>query len=185
MTLIDFRPRWRVGLCLPCRTSAVLPPVADVLSGVPMAMRSRCRHARSASASALHVAWHSQWSLRCMVLHTDAHFHAHFGVHPPVQIACPERAMPAAWWAFAGRHAALCAAPPGHRIPVPSGREKMQGKIKGRGTTLREKSVCTWGWRSTRLIAAPCRVVSQSLVSFEPSACFSRSATLVLDGAAI
>jgi len=159
MTLIDFRPCWRVGRRLPCRMSIALSPVVDVLSGVPMAMRSPCRHADSASASALH-----------------------FGVHSPVQIACTECAMPAAWWAFAGRQAAPCAAPPGHRIPVLSGREKMQGKIKGRGTTLREKSVCTWGRRGTHLIAAPCRVVSQSLVGLEKSACFSRSATLILDG---
>ncbi len=162
MTLNDFRPRWRIGLRLSCSTFDALPLVVDVLSGVPMAMRSPCRHARRGSAAALHSR-----------------------VLPPVQIACPERATPAAWWAFAGRQAAPCAAPPGHRIPVLSGREKMQGKIKGRGTTLREMSVCTWGWRGTHLIAAPCRVVSQSLVSLEPSACFSRLATLVLDGAAI
>jgi len=120
-----------------------------------------------------------------MVLHIGAHVHARFSVHSPVQTACPERATPAAWWAFTGRQAALCAAPPGHRIPVLSGREKMQGKIKGRGTTLREKRVCTWGERGTRPVAAPCRVVSQYLVGIELSPCFSRSATLVLDGGAI
>lgn len=159
MTLIDFRPRWRVGLHLSYSVSIALSPVVDVLSGVPMVMRSPCRHTCSASASALH-----------------------FGVHSPVQIACTERDMPAAWWAFAGRQAALCAAPPGHRLPVLSVREKMQGKIKGRSTPLREKPVCTWGERGTRLIAAPCRVVSQYLVGIEKSACFSRSATLILDG---
>lgn len=185
MSLNDSRPRWRVGLRLPFSTSVALPPVADVLSGVPMAMRSPCRRKRSASASALHFVWRLLWTLRCMVLHTAAHVHARFGVPPPVQTACPERAMPAAWWAFAGRQAALCAAPPGHRIPVLSGREKMQGKIKGRGTPLREKLVCTWGERGTRLIAAPCRVVSQCLVTIELRACFTRSATLGLDGDAI
>lgn len=185
MTLIDFRPRWRVGRRLPCGMSVALSPVVDVLSGVPMAMRSPCRHTRSASASALHFVWRLLWTLRCMVLHTAEHVHAHFGVPSPVQTAYPERDMPAAWWAFAGRQAAPCAAPPGHRIPVLSGREKMQGKIKGRGTTLCEKRVCTWGWRGTRLIAAPCRVVSQYLAGIELRACFSRSATLVLDGGAI
>lgn len=185
MSLIDFRPRWRVDLRLPFSTSVTLPPVADVLSGVPMAMRSPCRHVCSASASALHFVWRLLWTLRCMVLHIAAHVHARFGVPSPVQTACLERDMPAAWWAFAGRQAALCAAPPGHRIPVLSGREKMQGKIKGRGTTLREKSVCTWGRRGTHLIAAPCRVVSQYLVGIELSACFSRLATLGLDGDAI
>lgn len=161
MTLIDFRPRWRVDLRRPRGMSVALSPIVDVLSGVPLALRSPCCHARSASAFALHSR-----------------------VHSPVQTACPERAMPMAWWAFSGRQAALCAAPPGHRIPVLSGREKMQGKIKGRGTTLREKRVCTWGWRGTRLVAAPCRAVSQCLVSIELSACFSRSAMLILDGGA-
>ena len=155
MILIDSRRRWRVGRCLPCGISIALSPVVNLLSGVPTVMRSPCHHALSASASALHV-----------------------GVPSPVQTACHERAMPAAWWAFAGRQAA----PPGHRLPVLSGREKMQGKIKGRGTPLREKPVCTWGWRGTRLIAAPCRVVHQYLVGIGLSACFSRSATLVLDG---
>lgn len=162
MTLLEFRPRWRVGLRLPCSMSIPWLRVVDMLSGVPLAMRSQCRYTRSANASALH-----------------------FVVSPHVQTACPERAMPATWRAFAGRQAAPCAAPPGHRIPVLSGWEKMQGKIKGRGTTLREKSVCTWGWRGTRLIAAPCRVISQCLAGIELSACFSDSATLALDGGGI
>ncbi len=162
MILIDFRPRWRVSRCLPCGISVALSSVVNVPSDVPTVMRSPCHHALSASASALHV-----------------------GVPSPVQTACPERATPAAWWAFAGRQAALCAAPPGHRLPVLSGREKMQGKIKGRGTPLREKLVCTWGWRGTRLIAAPCRLISQYLVGIELRACFSGLATLVLDGDAI
>lgn len=162
MTLIDFRPRWRVGRCLPCGISIALSPVVNLLSGVPMVMRSPCRHVNSASASALQSR-----------------------VHSPVQTACPERATPAAWRAFAGRQSARCAAPPGHRIPVLSGREKMQGKIKGRGTSLREKLVCTWGWRGTRPVAARCRVVSRSLVGIEIIACFSGLPTLVLDGGAI
>lgn len=150
MTMIEFPPRWRVGLRLPCCPSIALSLVVDVLSGMPMGMCSPCRHACSASASALHFALHPLWLLRCMVLHAAAHVHAHFGLHSHVQIACPERAKPAAWQAFAGRQAAPCAAPPGHRIPVPSGRGKMQGKIKGRGTSLRGEPVCTWGWRGTR-----------------------------------
>lgn len=112
-------------------------------------------------------------------------FAPRFARHSPVQTACPERTMPQAWLALAGGRAAPCAAPPGHRTPVPSGAGKMQGKIKGRGTTLREKPVCTWGERGTRLIVAPCRMVSQYLVGIELNACFSRSATLGLDGDAI
>jgi len=58
----------------------------------------------------------------------------------------------------------------------------MQGKIKGRGTALREKPVCTWGWRDTRLIAAPCRVDRQCLAGIAESACLARLASTALDG---
>lgn len=150
MALIDFRPRWRVGLRFPCNPSVALPLVVDVLSGVPMGVCSPCRHACSAGASALHFAWHPP-------LYGNVHSH--------VQIACPERVMPAAWAAFAGRQTAPCAAPPGHRIPVPSGREKMQGKIKGRGTLLREKAVCTWGWRGTRRLRHRAARIAKALLA--------------------
>lgn len=159
MTLLALRPRCRIGLRLPCSTTVALPLVVDVLSGVPMGVWSLCHHACSASASA-----------------------PHFDVFSPVQIACPERAQPAAWQAFAGWQAAPCAAPPGHRIPVLSGREKMQGKIKGRGTLWREKAVCTWGWRGTRRVAAPCRVVHQCLAGIQQSACYARLTATGLDG---
>ncbi|HDQ4576299.1 hypothetical protein [Pseudomonas aeruginosa] len=102
-----------------------------------------------------------------------------------VQAPCLERARPAAIGAFAGGRVASSAAPPGRRRPERQRRAKAEGKIKGRGTTLREKPVCTWGERGTRLIVAPCRVVSQYLVGIELNACFSRSATLGLDGDAI
>lgn len=118
------------------------------------------------------------------LLHAITHLHARSGRRSNVQTVCRERAMPAAWLAFAGRSAAPCAAPPGHRIPVPSGRGKMQGKIKGRGTSLREKPVCTWGWRGTRHIAAPCRVDSQCLAGIEECACFVRRVAMDLDGGA-
>lgn len=133
-----------------------------VPSGMPIQWLSACRRACSASASALHFALPSH-----------------------VQASCLERARPAAVSAFAGALAAYAAAPPGRRCPERQRGAKAEGKIKGRGTTLREKSVCTWGRRGTHLIAAPCRVVSQSLVGLEKSACFSRLATLVLDGGAI
>lgn len=165
MTLPDCRPRWRIGHRSACLTSGALPHAIDVLSGVSLRMHSPRRRACSASASAPRFAPHPL-------------------LHSPVQTACPERAMPATWRAFAGWSTAPCAAPPGHRIPVPSGRGEMQGKIKGRGTALREKSVCTWGWRGTRLIAAPCRVDRQCLVGIEESACFARWIAMALDGAA-
>ena len=72
--------------------------------------------------------------------------------------------------------------PPMHRIPVPQSRGEMQGKIKGRGTAWRESSVCTWGWRGTRRIAAPCRMDRQSLASTRQGACFKRRIALALDG---
>jgi hypothetical protein len=165
MTLPDFQPGWRIGRRSACLTSGALSLVIDVLSDVSLRMRSPRRRVCSASASV-------------------PGFAQHLPLHSSVQTACPERAMPAAWRAFAGRQAAPCAAPPGHRIPVPLGRGKMQGKIKGRGTALREKPVCTWGWRGTRQIAAPCRVDSQCVVGTEESVCLARLASTDLDGGA-
>jgi hypothetical protein len=104
--------------------------------------------------------------------------------HSPVQTACPERAMPQVWLALAGGRAAPCAASPGHRTPVPSGRGKMQGKIEGCGTTVRTKPVCTWGWRGTRLIAAPCREQSQSRVGIGETTCIAPSGALDCAGVA-
>ncbi len=58
----------------------------------------------------------------------------------------------------------------------------MQGKIKGRDTALRGKSVCTWGWRGTRRIAAPCRIHRRSRTGIEVDTCLARWAATVLDG---
>jgi hypothetical protein len=88
MIVHDLRPCWRVGLRPSRVTSGALPLAADVPSGVPMRMRSPCRHACSASASALHFARHP-------LLHGN--------VHSPVQTACPERAKPAGWLRSAQR----------------------------------------------------------------------------------
>jgi len=104
--------------------------------------------------------------------------------HIRVQTACPERTVPLVWQALAGGRAARCAAPPGHRISVPSGRGQVQGKIKGRGTPAREKSVCTWGWRGTRWKAAPCRARQQGRVRTGETACFARAGALIFAGAA-
>jgi hypothetical protein len=86
--------------------------------------------------------------------------------------------MSAAWQAFLRWQAG----PQGHQIPVPSDWGEMQGKIKGRGTAWRDSSVCTWGWRGTRRIAAPCRVDRQSLASIGKGACIARRIALALDG---
>ena len=110
------------------------------------------------------------------------HSFAHVCVRSNVQMACSECAMPQAWLALVGLQAARDAALPGHRSPVPSGRGKVQGKIKGRGTSLPENPVCTWGWRGTRLLAAPCREIGQRLAGIGESACFARRTAPVLDG---
>lgn len=132
-------------------------------------------------AFALHFALHPLLNLRAGFLH----FLAHVCVRSNVQMACPERAMPLAWLALVGRQAARDAALPGHRSPVPSGRVKVQGKIKGRGTSLRGNPVCTWGGRGTRLIAAPCREIGQCLAGIGERACFVRWVALALDGGTV
>ena len=81
--------------------------------------------------------------------------------------------------------------PPVHRLTVPVGpvdgagtRGKMQGKIKGRGTSLRGKPVCTWGWRGTRQWTPACRDSAQCRFGVGEGACFARLTASVLDGAA-
>lgn len=111
-------------------------------------------------------------------------FTPHTAWHSPVQTACPEHAMSQAGLALAGGRAAPCAAPPGHRIPAPSGRGKMQGKIKGRGTVLRERAVCTWGEHGTRLMAAACRQQRQCQTATGEPACIAPSDALDFAGVA-
>ncbi|MDP2162973.1 MAG: hypothetical protein Q8K21_01890 [Hydrogenophaga sp.] len=113
---------------------------------------------------------------------SSSHAFAHVCVRSNVQMACPERAMPQAWWTLVGRQAAQDAEPPGHRRPVPSGRGKVQGKIEGSGTLPAHKRVCTWGWCGTRYWTAPCREVRQSLVGIGETACMARSGRMVFAG---
>jgi hypothetical protein len=61
---------------------------------------------------------------------------------------------------------------------------KTEGKIKGRGTSLRGKPVCTWGWRGTRQGSAACRQSAQRRSGIGEGACFARPAILGLDGGA-
>jgi hypothetical protein len=75
------------------------------------------------------------------------------------------------------------------RLTAPAGpvdgtgaREKMQGKIKGRGTWPRGNPVCTWGSRSTRQEAAACRESEQCRVSIGAAVCFARRTAVALDG---
>ena len=178
MTLIAFRPRWRIGRHPSCTEPSAPAHAIDVLSGVSFSMQPMCRCERRPSASALHFSVH----LGSIVLYAIVHLHARAGVHPHAQMACPERAMPLAWLAFTGRPAVPCAAPPGHRIPVPSGRGMMQGKIEGCGTKVRTKSVCTWGWRGTRYLAAPCRQSVKGPISLDATACMPRHGPMACAG---
>ncbi|WP_312417649.1 hypothetical protein [Comamonas sp.] len=184
MTLPDFRPRWRTFPRPACITSHALPHAIDVLSGVLLRIHSLRRRACNKRASVSHLARHPLRHLTRITLHAVAHIHMRNGVHSNVQTAFPGCAMPTTWLAFAGWPTAPCAAPPGHRIPMPSGRGKMQGKIKGSGTLPAWKRVCTWGWRGTRLWAAPCRSIRQGLAGIGKTACLSRLDAMALAGAA-
>jgi hypothetical protein len=80
--------------------------------------------------------------------------------------------------------------PPVHRLTVSAdpvdgtgARGKMQGKIKGGGTSLRGKPVCTWGWRGTRQGTAACRESAQCRFGVGEGACYARWTASVLDGA--
>ena len=131
-----------------------------VLSGVS----SPCRRACSANAFAWHFALHS--------------------VQPfNVQMTCLEHGRPVAVAAFAGVLAAGAAAPPGRNCRERMREANAEGKIKGCGTTVRAKPVCTWGWRGTRQGAASCRQLPQRLVSAGNLACFARWGAMALDGA--
>ena len=91
-----------------------------------------------------------------------------------VQIACPERAPPWVALALASDRLTGHAVSPGHRLPGPVGPGAMQGKIKGRGTKVREKAVCTWGGRGTCQGQAPCRGMRQNCMDVGVAACLLR-----------
>lgn len=126
---------------------ALWPPFyVDLLSelSLPILVQRHC--ACSLNAFASRFALHPSSRLRASSLRLVARV----CVRSNVQMDCPERDMPQAWLALVGRQAACGAAPPEHRSPVPSGRGKVQGKIKGRGTSLRRKPCLHVGWRGTR-----------------------------------
>ena len=132
-----------------------------VPSGVSIRWLCACRRACSASASALH-----------------------FVLPSHVQASCLEHAWPAAIGVFPGALAARAAAAPGHH-----GRERMreagvQGKIEGRGTTVRAKPVCTWVWGSTRHRVASCRQQRKCHAGIGNTVCRIRSGAMGLAGGA-
>ena len=131
-----------------------------VLSGVS----SPCRRACNADAFAWHFALHS--------------------VQPSdVQASCLEHGRPVAVAAFAGALPAGAAAQPGRDCRERMREANAEGKIEGRGTEVRAKSVCTWGWRGTRQGAASCRQLPQRLAGAGNLACFARLGAMALDGA--
>ncbi|EHL21972.1 hypothetical protein KYG_15225 [Acidovorax sp. NO-1] len=138
-----------------------------VPSGVSCCWPSSCRRACSASASVSHFALPSA---------QPSH----------VQAPCLERARLAALialvHAFAGALAAHAAAPQGRRCPERQRRAKAEGKIKGRGTSLTAKLVCTCVGHGTRQGAAPCRAGMQYRIGAAVAACLARWAALPLDG---
>lgn len=150
----------------------------DLLSELSLPILAQGHCACSLNAFSPRFALHSSQYLRA----SSSHAFEQVGVRPNVQMACPERDMPQAWLALVGRQAAQDAAPPWHRRPVPSGRGKVQGKIEGSGTLPAHKRVCTWGWRGTRYLAAPCREVRQSLAGIGETACMARPGRMAVAG---
>ena len=135
-----------------------------VLSGVSFCWPLSCRRACSASASALHFAL------------------------PPaqpshVQASCLEHGWPAAIAVFAGALAAGAALPPGRNCRERMREANAEGKIEGRGTTVRAKPVCTWEWLGTRHRAASCRQQPQRLTDIGNTVCRIRSGAMGLPGA--
>jgi hypothetical protein len=130
-----------------------------VLSGVFSRCSPPCRRACRASASA-----------------------PHFTQHPNVQASRLERARPMAVGTFPGALAACTAAAPGRRSLERKRQAKAEGKIEGCGTPPPANPVCTWGWRGTRPIAAPCRETSQRLTPLHKTACHTRPDTLAYPG---
>lgn len=107
----------------------------------------------------------------------SAHVHELYSI---VQTSCRQRAASLPF----GQLCALSA-----RLAAGRSRERMreaktEGKIKGRGTSLCGKAVCTWGWRGTRQEAAACRQSAQCRIGVGEGACFALPATLGLDGGA-
>ncbi|MFA7269688.1 MAG: hypothetical protein WC073_10130 [Sterolibacterium sp.] len=130
--------------------------------------------------------WSSPCRCVCSAGADPAYRAPHFAQAPApssyVQASCLERARPMAVAAFAGGLAAGSAAPPGRRRPERKRGAKAEGKIEGSGTLPAHKRVCTWGWRDTRYLAAPCREVCQSLAGIGETACMARFGRMALAG---
>ena len=144
------------------------------------------------AADSLHASVHglvlSGVSAPCRRACSASAFAWHFALPPAqpshVQASCLEHGWPAAIAVFAGALAARAAAAPGQHCRERMREAEMQGKIEGRGTKVRAKPVCTWGWRGTRHRAAWCRQQPQRLVGIGNTVCRIRSGAMGLAGAA-
>ena len=124
-----------------------------------------------------------RWRSACIRACRAGAFVPHFALHSHVQASCLERAWPAAIGVFPGALAARAAAAPGRLCRERMREAGAQGKIEGRGTTVRAMPVCTWGWRGTRHKAASCRQQPQCLASIGNTVCRIRSGAMGLSGA--
>jgi hypothetical protein len=136
-----------------------------VLSGASFRLLLLCRRACSASA-----------------------FAPHFALPPAqpshVQASCLEHGWPVAIAVFAGALAAGAALPPGRNCRKRTRETNAEGKIEGRGTTVRAKPVCTWVWGSTRHRVASCRQQRKCHAGIGNTVCRIRSGAMGLAGGA-
>ena len=130
------------------------------------------------------IRWFSACRRACRASTDPAHRALHFAVPSHVQASCLVRARPMAVVAFAGALAAHAAAPPGRRCPERQRGAKAEGKIEGRGTTVRAKPVCTWVWGSTRHRVASCRQQRKCHAGIGNTVCRIRSGAMGLAGGA-
>ena len=127
-----------------------------------------------------------RWPLPCRRACSACAFAPHFALPPAqpshVQASCLEHGWPAAIAVFAGAPAAGAAAPPGRNCRERMREANAEGKIEGRGTMVRAKPVCTWGWRGTRHKAASCRQQPQCLAGIGNTVCRILSGAMGLAG---
>jgi len=143
------------------------------------------------AANSLHVAVHlivpsdasSKWLLACCRACRAGAFTPHFAQPSNVQTSCLDRVRPLAVDAFADGLAASSAAPSGRRCQERQRGAKAEGKIEECGTKVHTKPVCTWGWRGTRHITAPCREQRQCRAGIDETACHARASALDFAGA--
>ena len=125
-----------------------------------------------------------RWRSACIRACRAGAFVPHFALSPAqptnVQASCLERARPATIGALAARAAAA----PGRHCRERMREAGAQGKIEGRGTMVRARSVCTWVAGGTRPMAAACRPWPQRLAGIGNTVCRNRWGATGLAGVA-